>query len=240
MGEIILVASGKGGSGKTTFAVNIAGNLAENGYRTIVLDFNVGLRNADIYMGMENRVVFDLGDVVSGVCGIEKAIVGSFQSDHPDLLCCPQYKEIEGFGEGHVHALYSLLRERYDYVIVDSPAGLGRDFCCAAAGADRALILLTMDHLALRNADAVDRRLEAIGIAKRFSAINLVNRSTWGSESLPDIDTVSKTLGCPLIGIIQADDSIHLANNEGQIASIGNESVHELFRTLTSRLIDIE
>lgn len=238
MGEIILIASGKGGTGKTTFAVNIAGILAEQGYKTIVLDFNVGLRNADIYMGLENNVIFDLGDVVSGVCNLDKAIVRSYRYPGLDLLCSPQYKEIEGFGAEHINALYGLLRARYDYILVDAPSGMGKYFHDIANGVNASLLLLTLDHLSLRSADAVDKRLENLGISRRFCAVNLVDPEVWGNPSFPDINSVTKILSCPLAGIVRSDSAIHIANNDGTIAALnGNEHLHHLFRSIALQLI---
>jgi len=233
MGKVILVASGSGGSGKTTLAVNIASLLAVRGHKSIVLDLNVGLRNSDIYMGLENGVVFDLGDVVSGVCTIDKAIVQSLQYDGLSLMCSPQSKGIEGFGNGHIKALYSLLTGMYDYVIVDSPAGLGASFTAAASSADKALIVLTPDYISLRSADAVDRCLDAYGIKSRFFVINKLDQGTWGDENLPDLEHIVMTLSCPLAGVIQYDSKIHIANNKGiSIAVEGDEYLNKVFSSI--------
>ena len=151
MGKVILVCSGGGGTGKTTFAVNLSSVYARQGKNVLLLDLNMGRRNADIYLGMEDSILFDLGDVISGRCRLEKAIVSHSECDGLHLLSCPQYREIEGFKEGHAKALYNVLRERFDIVIVDCAVSVGKRLRTAAAGADAALILTIPDHSSVRS-----------------------------------------------------------------------------------------
>ena len=240
MGKVILVASGNGGSGKTTFAVNIAAFFAAQGKSCLVLDLNIGLRNADIYMGLENSVIFDLGDVVTGVCGIEKAIVTNYLNPNLSLLSCPHNKEISGFGEGHVKALYSLLRGKFDYILVDAPAGLGTEFCSAASGADSAVIVLLPDFLSLRSADALDKRLEALGVSKRCCILNKVDQSSWGSEYIPGLEDVTRTLHCPLMGVVPYDQNIHIANNSGEsVLDICDDFTRKMFVSIAESVAEM-
>lgn len=215
MSKAILVTSGNGGAGKTTFAVNIACELAELGHKTLLLDFNIGLRNADIYTGLENSVVFDLGDVFSGVCNIDKAIVKDYSNPNFYLLCCPQNKDIVDLTEGHVDTLYKYLRTVFEYIVVDMPFSQSDLFTAVAKNIDSTLIVFNPDYLSVRSADAVDRRLESFGVKERLTVLNKVDQSVWGNEDVPTLSFIAKELRAPLVGIQQVDNLIHLANCRG-------------------------
>lgn len=215
MGQIVLLASGNGGSGKTTLTVNLAHIYAGEGLKTLVLDLNQGLRNADIYMGIENNVIFDLGDVVGGVCRLEKAIAEDIDKDDLYMLCCPQYRFIEADAESCIPKLYSMLREKFDMVVIDAPAGAGKLLSAAALGVDRSVVVLNPDHLSLRNGDTVDRRLEDSGIADRSFVLNRVIPELWESGFVPGLEQITRTMRCRIAGIISEDLDIHIGNNRG-------------------------
>jgi len=215
MGQLILITSGKGGSGKTTFAVNLAQIYASGGLKTLVLDLNQCIRNADIYMGLENEVIFDLGDVLSGVCRLEKAIVKDDRNENLFLLCCPQQKSVEEYAKKRLPELYSKLRSSFDIVIIDSPSGFGELFTTVAEGVDRAVIVLTPDHQALRNGDTVDRRLEELGINRRCFVVNRVIPELWGDEALPTLEDITRIMRCKPAGILTEDPAVHIGNNSG-------------------------
>lgn len=215
MSNVIALTSGKGGAGKTTFAVNIAAALAAGGARTVLLDLNTGTRNADIYLGLENKVLFDIADVLSGVCSLEKATVRDEHFARLSLISGPQYKLINGMSEGHVKLIVRKLRESFDYVVIDCPGGLGQDFVNAASAADAALIIVTPDYASVRNSEVVDRRLTSLGIEKRFLAVNKYSAQTCAENDLPDIGKIRSSFAVPLIGTIPFDAAIHIANNTG-------------------------
>ena len=215
MGQLFLICSGKGGAGRTTFAVNLAQIYASQGLRTLVLDLNQGLRNADIYMGLESDVIFDLGDVLSGVCRLEKAIAQDSRCENLFLLCCPQYKSIEEYARKRIGELYARLRSEYDMVLIDAPAGCGELLSVIAAGVDRAMIVLTPDYQALRNGDTVDRLLEDLGVSRRCFVVNRVIPALWGNEALPGPEQMTRTMRCRFAGILSEDLHVHLGNNTG-------------------------
>ena len=215
MGKVILVCSGSGGAGKTTFAVNLSVALAKKGQRVLLFDINVGRRNADIYLGMEDRILFDLGDVMSGLCSLDKAIIPYDLCEGLFILACPQYREIEGFGPGHVKALADFLKNRFDYVITDCPVSLGGVLRTFSSGADAALILTVPDHASVRNADALSEKLSSLGIEKRFFAINRIDKQYSGTEIIPSVNYIARTLSIPLIGMVSEEPSINIANNSG-------------------------
>lgn len=215
MSNVIALTSGKGGAGKTTFAVNIAAALAAGGARTVLLDLNAGTRNADIYLGLESKVLFDLADVLSGVCSLEKATVKDEHFVRLSLISGPQYKIINGMSAGHIKLIVKKLRETFDYVIIDCPGGLGEDFANAASAAEAALIVVTPDYASIRNSEVVDRRLASLGVEKRFIAVNMYSAPEGKGEELPDIAKIRSAFTEPLTGTIPLDMSIHIANNTG-------------------------
>ena len=233
MGQLIMITSGKGGSGKTTFAVNLAHIYASEGLKTLVLDLNQGLRNADIYMGLENEVIFDLGDVLSGVCRLEKAVAQDNTNENLYLLCCPQYQCVDRYSWRRIPELYARLRKDFDIVIIDPPAGMGELSSSVASGVDRAVTVLTPDHQALRNGDTVDKRLEELGIEKRYFVVNRVVPELWGSEAVPGLEQMTRTMRCAFAGILSEDMAVHMGNNTGvPCASDPGSYLHGVFKNI--------
>ena len=215
MGKVVLVCSGKGGVGKTTLVSNLGVSLAQKGLRTLVLDMNIGLRNDDIYLGMEDSILFDLGDVLSGVCSLEKAIICHDLCRNLFLLSGPQYREIDGFSASHIRTIYAKLKKEFDIILVDCPVVTGLSLVNLTSGADEALVVITTDYASVRNGDAVSRKLAGLGVFTRYHAINMVQQETYKSEGLPDLLFITKSLETPCIGVIPYDVNIHLANNNG-------------------------
>ena len=237
MGKVILVCSGSGGAGKTTFAVNLSVALAKKGRKVLLFDLNVGRRNADIYLGMEDRILFDLGDVMSGLCNLDKAIIPYDLCEGLYILSCPQYREIEGLSAGHVKTLYTALKERFDYVISDCPVSLGGVLRIYSAGADAALILTLQDHASVRNCEALSEKLAALGVLKRFVAINRIDQSYSGSDCVPGINYIAKTIGLPLVGMVSEEPAIHIANNSGSpIAMESSLDMARRFDAMSGRI----
>ena len=238
MGKVLIVCSGKGGVGKTTFAVNLSIASARKGLKTLLLDLNIGRRNTDIYMGMEDRILFDLGDVISGLCRLDKAIMEHDLCSNLYLLACPQYREIDGLGPGHVKALYEKLRPMFDLVVVDCPVSLGGILRTVSSGADSALIITIQDYSSVRNADALNEKLESLGIDRRFYAINRMDKQYSGNDSIPGLSFITKSLQIPLVGIFSEEPSIHLANNSGYPVALEDGSdMQKRFMQMAERII---
>lgn len=215
MGEVIVVASGKGGVGKSTFAVNGAAMLAQQGHRVVLIDMNIGLRNLDLYMGMENHVVYDVADVLAGMCGIRKAMIRDKRFPGLYLICAAQYKNTELLTETHMEVLCKKLADNCDYVVIDASAGVERNLRLAAAGADKAVVVTVPEYVALRDADMTDRILEKIGVAKRVCCLNKVKAKLFGTKWMPSLGQAAQMLRMDLIGIIPYDDNFEIASNIG-------------------------
>lgn len=215
MNRLIFISSGKGGVGKSVFAANLGATLGERGLRVCMVDMNIGLRNLDIYLGLENSVVFDVADVLNGVVPISKALVRDKRMQQSWLLATTQRKEKFVSGEAEVEELYTKLKARFDFVIVDGPAGVNNELKIASVGADIAVILTTPEYVSIRDADMMDQTLRTRGIRKRVYVVNKVNRDHMGLGILPSVETITGVMKIPLLGVVQYDDAIHLSANRG-------------------------
>ena len=215
MGEVILLASGKGGVGKTTFAANLGATLALRGARVVLIDLNMGLRNLAIYLGLENEVLFDVEDVISGVCNVRKALIRDHRFPELYLLSAAQYKEVIGITPAHMKVLFNKLRENFDIVLVDGPVGVGDNLKLCASGVDRAIVVVTPDYSALRNGDMVDRKLQEMGIESRCYVVNMVKPELFGRNIVPDLGEMADIFRTSMAGIVQYDENVNIANNQG-------------------------
>ena len=224
MGKVLLCCSASGGSGKTTFAVNLGAALAQRGFKVLLADLNMSRRNIDIYLGIEDRILFDLGDVMSGMCRLDKAIISHDICKGLYILSCPQYREIEGFGPGHAKALYSKLKADFDYVIIDSTVSMGSFLRTVSNGADAALMIVSPDYVSVRNTEALAEKLVSLGVDKLCYAVNRMNEVFISDESVPSLKFITKTLSLPLIGIVSESADIHRANNSGCPIAVDKDS----------------
>jgi len=238
MGKLIFIASGKGGVGKSIFAANIGATLGERGLRVCLVDMNIGLRNLDIYLGLENDVVFDVADVLNGVVPVSRALVRDKRLQQTWLLATTQRKEKFTSGEVEIRDLYRRLKARFDFVIVDGPAGVNKELRLASTGADLAVILTTPEYVSLRDADMMDQTLRSRGVTKRVYIVNKVNKDHMALGILPNVETISGIMKIPLLGVIQYDDAIHLAANRGiPIVLQSGNYIERNFSKIADRLL---
>ncbi len=217
MGRSILVTSGNGGSGKTTFSTAIAICIARHNYKVCLLDLNFGLRNDDIYLGLEDRVLYDIGDIFTGICRVDKALVKA-GADFGELYLLEgtQNKIPRSISEGHIKALVGQLKKEFDYVVIDSESSLSLTNEIIAKAVDTAVLVVTPDPLALRNCDAVDKKLAACGVRSRCFVLNMVKHGLEENKFGPSIDDITKVLTIPMAGIIPYDENIQIGNNMGR------------------------
>ena len=174
MGEVIVITSGKGGVGKTTTVANVGTALSLRGKKTVVLDADIGLRNLDVVMGLENRIVYDIVDVVEGVCKLKQALIKDKRFENLYLIPAAQTRDKNAVSPEQMKELCDQLRESFDYVLIDCPAGIERGFKNAIAGADRAIVITNPEVSAVRDADRIIGLLEANEITDVKLAINRV------------------------------------------------------------------
>ena len=238
MGKVLLCCSAAGGSGKTTFAVNLGAALAQRGLKVLLADLNMGRRNVDIYLGIEDRILFDLGDVMSGLCKLEKAMIPHDLCSGLYVLSCPQYREIEGFGPGHAKALYTRLKEDFDYVIVDCTVSMGSFLRTVSNGADAALMIVCPDYVSIRNTEALAEKLLSLGVERLFYAVNRMSEAFVSDRSVPSLIFITRTLSLPMIGIVSETAEIHIANNSGcPIATDRYSDMGRRFSQMAERLV---
>lgn len=237
MGEVIVVTSGKGGVGKTTSSANIGAALAALGKSVLLLDADIGLRNLDVCMGLENKVVYDLVDVIDGKCRLRQAIIKDKRNDNLYILAASQTKEKEAVGAEQMKKLCAELRDTYDYIIIDCPAGIEHGFETAIAAADTAVVVVTPEISSVRDADKVLGILETSEIKKRHVLINRIRPALVRRGNMLGMDDVIEILATDLIGAVPDDDDIIISTNKGEPASCNPKSrVGQAYRNTAKRI----
>ena len=216
MSEVIVVTSGKGGVGKTTTSANVGTGLAMLGASVVLIDTDIGLRNLDVVMGLENRIVYNLVDVVEGNCRMKQALIKDKRYPNLFLLPSAQTKDKSAVTPGQMQKLVEDLREEFDYVLLDCPAGIEQGFKNAIAGADRAFVVTTPEVSAIRDADRIIGLLEANEISRIDLIVNRVRMDMVRRGDMMSVEDVTDILGVPLIGAIPDDEEIVIATNQGE------------------------
>ena len=224
MGEVIVITSGKGGVGKTTTTANIGIGLAQSGKKVVVIDTDLGLRNLDVVMGLENRIVYNLVDVIEGSCRMKQALIRDKR--FPDLYLLPsaQTKDKTSVSPEQMQKLVSELRSDSDYIFLDCPAGIEQGFQNAIAGADRAIVVTTPEVSAIRDADRIIGLLETKGIKKNELLINRLRIDMVRRGDMMSVEDVSEILAIDLLGVIPDDEQIVIATNQGE-PIVGSDSI---------------
>lgn len=237
MGEVIAVVSGKGGVGKTTIAANIGTALALTGKKVVVLDTDIGLRNLDIALGMENRIVYDMVDVLEGVCRIRQALIKDKRFEGLYLMSSSQMRDKNTITSTQMKVLCQKLKEKYDYVIIDSPPGIEIGYKNAIAGADSVIVVTASEIAAVRDADKIIRDIEKKETKRIMVIINRIRPDLIQRGILPPIDEIISTLKCEIIGILPEDESVYISMNCGvPIASRKGSSFEKIFNKIACRI----
>ena len=224
MSEVIVVTSGKGGVGKTTTSANVGTGLAMLGKKVILIDTDIGLRNLDVVMGLENRIVYNLIDVVKGNCRAKQAMIKDKRYPNLFLLPCAQAGDKNSVTPEEMKTLTDELREEFDYIILDCPAGIEQGFMNAIAGADRALVVTMPEVSAIRDADRIIGLLEANEKKRADLIVNRIRMDMVKKGEMMSIDDVVDILAIDLIGAVPDDENIVIATNNGE-PLVGNDSL---------------
>ena len=216
MSEVIVVTSGKGGVGKTTTSANVGTGLAKAGKKVCLIDTDIGLRNLDVVMGLENRIVYNLVDVVEGSCRVKQALIRDKRNPGLYLMPSAQTRDKSAVTPGQMVKVIDHLKEQFDYIILDCPAGIEQGFQNAIAGADRALVVTTPEVSAIRDADRIIGLLEANGFQKMDLIINRLRMDMVKRGDMMSASDVVDILAVPLIGIIPDDENVVISTNQGE------------------------
>lgn len=240
MGEIIVVTSGKGGVGKTTTTANIGVGLAREGKKVLVIDTDLGLRNLDVVMGLENRIVYNLVDVIEGKCRLKQALISDKRHENLFLLPSAQTKDKSAVSPEQMVKLMEEVRAEFDFVLLDCPAGIEQGFQNAVAGADRALVVTTPEVSAIRDADRIIGLLEKNNFKKLDLIINKIRIEMVKRGDMMSTEDVTEILPINLIGAIPDDEQVVIGTNQGE-SVVDMESVAgHAYQNICKRLMGEE
>lgn len=235
--EVITVSSGKGGVGKTTAVANIAVALAADGKKVVCIDGDIGLRNLDVVMGLENRIVYDIVDVIEGRCKLRQAMIRDKHYSDLYLIPAAQTRDKSAVSPSDMNRVCNELRPDHDFILIDSPAGIERGFRYAIAAADKVLVVTNPEVSAVRDADRVVGILEAEEKGTPSLIINRLNPALVRNNDMLSAEDVLDLLGIPLIGIVPEDETVIVGSNRG--APVVNEPksrAGQAFRNIARRL----
>ena len=231
MGKTILIASGKGGTGKTMFAANIGALLAIEGKRVLLVDMDLGLRNLDLYLGLEDKIVYNVMDVLSGICSISKAMVRDRRFENLFFMAASPCIDDRDITQLHMKVLYEKLKKKFDYIIVDAPAGASDGLDVLAVEVDRAVVITEAENASIR----VRNR----GITDIRCIINKVNVELMTTGIVPNLDEIMSKLNMVVIGFMQWDENIYIATNRGVPIVLKDDTyITKNFKKILGRILE--
>jgi septum site-determining protein MinD len=238
MSRIIVVTSGKGGVGKTTCTANLGMALAQRGRNVAVIDADFGLRNLDLLLGLENRIVYTAVEVLAGECRLEQALVKDKRQSNLALLPAAQNRTKDAVTPDQMKQLVNTLAPAYDFVLIDSPAGIEMGFQNATIAAQEALIVTTPEIAAVRDADRVVGLLEANGIKTMSLIVNRLRPRMVEDDKMMSVKDVQEILAIPLIGVIPDDERVIVSTNRGEplVLAPSGSLAGEAFGNIARRL----
>jgi len=236
--KVITVTSGKGGVGKTTTTANIGVSLARMGKKVVVIDADIGLRNLDVVMGLENRIVYDLVDIVEGRCKLRQAMIKHKQFPELYLIPSAQTRDKTAVSPADMIEMADKLREEFDFILIDSPAGIERGFRNAVAPADDILIVTNPEVSAVRDADRIIGLIEAEGKGPGQLIINRLKPEMVKRGEMLSAEDVKDILAIRIIGIVPEDENVIPASNNGIPVTLNeNAKAGIAFRNIARRLM---
>ena len=244
MGEVIVITSGKGGVGKTTTTANLGAALALRSKKVALVDTDIGLRNLDVVMGLENRIVYDIVDVVEEKCKLRQSLIKDKRFNELFLLPAAQTRDKSAINEEQMKELIGKLKEEFDYILIDCPAGIEQGFRNAIAGADRAIVVTTAEISAIRDADRIVGLLEASEIKNPELIINRIRPAMVKKGEMMDVEDIVDLLSIDLIGVVPDDEYIITQTNKGEPVVIkdkapSGKAYTEIARRILGENIDV-
>ncbi|SHI30819.1 septum site-determining protein MinD [Parasporobacterium paucivorans] len=237
MSEVIVITSGKGGVGKTTTTANLGTGLAQLNKKVVLIDTDIGLRNLDVVLGLENRIVYNLVDVVEGNCRIKQALIKD--KKYPELYLLPsaQTRDKSSVSPEQMKILVEELKDEFDYIILDCPAGIEQGFKNAIASADRAIVVTNPEVSAIRDADRIVGLLEANGINKIDLIVNKIRMDMVKRGDMMSIDDVVDILAINLIGAVPDDENIVISTNRGEPVAGTDSRAGKAYMNIVRRIM---
>ena len=237
MGEVIVVTSGKGGVGKTTVTANLGAELAKAGKKTVIVDMDLGLRSLDVIVGHENFIIYNLIDVISKKCTLNQVLIKDETYENLFLLPSSQTKDPSCVSLDQVKELCETLKHEFDYVILDSPSGIGKGFQNATTAADKAILVVTPDIPSVRDADCVSAILARGGLRDQLLILNR-NRADLANEGkIMSLDDIQEILSMPLLGIIPEDEKVLTSSYQGNLVTEMETSAGNAYSNICKRLL---
>jgi septum site-determining protein MinD len=236
-GRIITITSGKGGVGKTTTTANLGAALAVKGMSVVLVDADIGLRNLDIVLGLENRIVYDLVDIVEDTCRLRQALVRDKRLSTLHLIPAAQTRDKEAVSPQQMRALTDELRRQFDFTLIDSPAGIEQGFRNAIAGADEVIVVTNPEVSSVRDADRIVGLVEAAELPTPRLILNRLNPALVRCGDMLSVDDVTDILSIPLLGIVPDDETVVTSTNRGEPAALSSLSpAGQAFHNIAARL----
>ncbi|MCA0992553.1 MULTISPECIES: septum site-determining protein MinD [Guptibacillus] len=239
MGDAIVITSGKGGVGKTTTTANIGTALALSGKKVCLVDTDIGLRNLDVVMGLENRIIYDLVDVAEERCRLHQALIKDKRFEALYMLPAAQTKDKSAVQPAQMKKIIDELKQDYDYVLIDCPAGIEQGFKNAIAGADKSVVVTTPETSAVRDADRIIGLLEKEeNIEAPKLVVNRIRNHMMESGEMLDVDEIVSILAIDLLGIVGDDDTVITASNKGEPIALDPSSKASIaYRNIARRIL---
>ena len=238
-GRVIVITSGKGGVGKTTTSANIGTALAKLGNKVVLIDTDIGLRNLDLLLGLENRIVYTIVDVVEERCKLKQALVKDKKNPNLALLAAAQTRDKTSVTSEQLKDICDQLKKKNDFILVDCPAGIEQGFQNAVAGATEAIVVTTPEMSAVRDADRIIGLLEAKEEIESYKLLlNRVRPQLIEQNDMMSVDDVVEILSCDLIGVIPEDTGIITSTNKGEpIVNDEDAMAGKAYRNVAKRIM---
>ena len=239
--RVIVITSGKGGVGKTTTTANIGAALADKGHKVLLIDTDIGLRNLDVVMGLENRIVYDLIDVIEERCRISQALIKDKRCPNLVLLPAAQIRDKNDVNADQMKELISSLKDSFDYILIDCPAGIEQGFKNAIAAANEAIVVTTPEVSATRDADRIIGLLEAAGIKNPRLVINRLRIDMVKDKNMLSVEDILDILAVKLLGVVPDDENVVISTNKGEpLVYKGDSLAAKAFKNIASRIEGVE
>lgn len=239
--RVIVITSGKGGVGKTTTTANIGAALAEKEHKVLLIDTDIGLRNLDVVMGLENRIVYDLIDVIEGRCRISQALIKDKRCQNLVLLPAAQIRDKNDVNTDQMKELIFSLKDSFDYILIDCPAGIEQGFKNAIVAADEAIVVTTPEVSATRDADRIIGLLEAAGIKGPRLVVNRLRIDMVKDKNMLSVEDILDILAVKLLGVVPDDETVVISTNKGEpLVYKGDSLAAKAFKNIASRIEGVE